>query len=163
VYYHTTRFYNKTLTFTFKTMSYCTDTQWAPLKIIIVVFVIETNTGYVGGFVQVQHYWGGNISRELLNPDLGKLRTIHWSHHVPATKLTPFVVSEDEGNTKEGPGKSMKNALHVQRHGKRHLSRWSDVEQWKNQVRSLSHCRVTRVWRYQSVRQLVSQSENSVK
>jgi len=28
------------------------------------------NTGYVGGFLQVQHYWGVNIIRELLNPGL---------------------------------------------------------------------------------------------
>jgi len=41
---------------------------------------------------------------------------------VPITRSTPFVVSEDEGDTKEGPSKSMKNALYVQRHGKRHLS-----------------------------------------
>jgi len=39
-------------------------------KIIIVFFVIETNTGYVGGFLRVQHYWGVDISRELLNPGL---------------------------------------------------------------------------------------------
>jgi len=30
---------------------------------------------------------------------------------VPATKSTPFVVSEDEGNTKEGPGKSMYSGM----------------------------------------------------
>jgi len=35
------------------------------------------------------------------------------------------------GVTKEGPGKSMKNALYVQQYGKRHLSGWSDVEQQK--------------------------------
>jgi len=29
---------------------------------------------------------------------------------MPTTKLTPFVVSGDEWNTKEGPGKSMKSA-----------------------------------------------------
>jgi len=42
--------------------------QQAPLKTIIVVFVIETtyNTGYVGGFLQVQDYWGVNISCELV-------------------------------------------------------------------------------------------------
>jgi len=34
-------------------------------------------------------------------------------------------------DTKEGHGKSMKNALHVQRYCKRHLSGWSDIEQWK--------------------------------
>jgi len=29
-------------------------------------------------------------------------------------KIDTFVVSKDEWNTKEDPGKSMKNALHVQ-------------------------------------------------
>jgi len=37
----------------------------------------------------------------------------------------------DEWDTMEGPGKSMKNALYVQRHGKRYLSGWSDIEQWR--------------------------------
>jgi len=36
-----------------------------------------------------------------------------WSHHVPATKSTLFVVNKDEWDTKEGRGKSMKNALYV--------------------------------------------------
>jgi len=58
-----------------------------------------------------------------------------------------FVMKWD---TKEGTGKPMKNVLHVQRYGKRHLSGWSDIEQWKNQSRSLSHCWVTRVWRHQA-------------
>jgi len=35
------------------------------------------------------------------------------------TKLTLFVVSKNEWDIKEGPGKSMKNALYV---GQRHLS-----------------------------------------
>jgi len=147
VYYCTKRFYNKTLTFTSFYFKNYVILNWYTIsasKIVIMVFVRETNTGYVGGFLQVQrHYWGVNISRELLNPGLWKLQTIHWSHHVPTTKSTPFVVSENEGDTKEGPGKSMRNALYVQQHGKRHLSGWSDVEQWKNQVRSLSHCWVT--------------------
>jgi len=43
----------------------------------------------------------------------------------------PQVVNKDEWDTKEGRGKSMKNALHVQRYGKRHLSAWSDIEQQK--------------------------------
>jgi len=47
-----------------------------------------------------------------------------------------FVVNKDEWDTKECRGKSMKNALHVQRYGKRHLLGWSDVEQQKNQARS---------------------------
>jgi len=37
-------------------------------------------------------------------------------------KINTFVVSKDEWDTKEGPGKSMKNALYVQQHGKRPLS-----------------------------------------
>jgi len=32
---------------------------------------------------------------------------------VPTIKSTPFVVSEDEWDIKEGPGKSMKNVLYV--------------------------------------------------
>jgi len=36
---------------------------------------------------------------------------------VPTTKLTPFVGSEDEWETKEGPGKSMKNVLCIQYFG----------------------------------------------
>jgi len=42
-----------------------------------------------------------------------------------------FTVSKGEWNTKEDTGKSLKNALHVLRYAKRHLSGWSDVEQWK--------------------------------
>jgi len=37
---------------------------------------------------------------------------------VPTKKLTSFVVSKDEWDTKEDPGKSMKNALYLQRHSK---------------------------------------------
>jgi len=40
---------------------------------------------------------------------------------MPTSKLTPFMGSKDEWDTKEGPGKSMKNALYVQQHDKRHL------------------------------------------
>jgi len=43
------------------------------------------------------------------------------SHHMPAAKSTLFVVNK-EWDTKEDTGKSMKNALYVQRYGKRHLS-----------------------------------------
>jgi len=35
------------------------------------------------------------------------------SHHVPTAKSTLFVKSKDKWDTKEGTGKSMKNALHV--------------------------------------------------
>ena len=72
------------------------------------------------------------------------------------TKLMLSTVSKDEWNTKEDTGKSQKNALHVQRYAKRHLLGWSNVEQWKNQARSLSRYRVTLVWRHQAGRQAVS-------
>jgi len=32
------------------------------------------------------------------------------------------MMSKDEWDTKEGPGKSMKNVLYIQQHGKRHLA-----------------------------------------
>jgi len=51
------------------------------------------------------------------------------------TKLTPFNVSKDKWKTKEDTGKSLKNALHILRYAKRHLSGWTDVKQWKK----LSH------------------------
>jgi len=41
---------------------------------------------------------------------------------MPPAKLILFVVNKDEWDTKEDTGKSMKNALHVQRYGKKHLS-----------------------------------------
>jgi len=37
-------------------------------------------------------------------------------------KLTLLMVRKDEWDTKEGPSKSMKNALYVQWHDKRYLS-----------------------------------------
>jgi len=43
-----------------------------------------------------------------------------------------------EWDTKEGPGKPMKNALYMQRYGKRHLSGWSNVKQRKNQACNLA-------------------------
>ena len=39
-----------------------------------------------------------------------------------------FAVSEDEWDTKEDTGKSMKNALYVLWYAKRHLSGWTDIE-----------------------------------
>ena len=58
------------------------------------------------------------------------------------TKFTLFAVSKDEWNTKEDTGKPMKNALYMVRYAKGHLSGWSDIEQWKNQARSLSRNQV---------------------
>jgi len=61
-----------------------------------------------------------------------------WKSSSAYQKIDTFRGNKDEWDTKEGRGKSMKNALYVQRYGKRHLSGWSDVEQWKNQARSQS-------------------------
>ena len=38
------------------------------------------------------------------------------------TKSTPFAVSKDKWDAKEDSSKSMKNALHVLRYNKRHMS-----------------------------------------
>jgi len=45
-----------------------------------------------------------------------------WKPSCAYHKINIFVVSKDEWDTKEGPGKFMKNTLHVQLYGKRHLS-----------------------------------------
>jgi len=47
---------------------------------------------------------------------------------MPTTKSTLFTVSKYEWDTKEGAGKSMKNALYVQWHGKRHFLGQGDVK-----------------------------------
>jgi len=60
---------------------------------------------------------------------------------MPTTKLTPFMVSKDEWDTKEGPGKSMKNVLYVLRcmhYALAHL----ECRTVKNKSHSLSHYRV---------------------
>ena len=44
-------------------------------------------------------------------------------------KSTPFAVNQDEWDTKEDTGKSMKNALYVLQYAKRHLSGQRNVEQ----------------------------------
>jgi len=40
---------------------------------------------------------------------------------MPTTKLKLFAVIKDKWDTKEGTGKSMKNAFYVQRYGKKYL------------------------------------------
>jgi len=61
-------------------------------------------------------------------------------------------------DTKEGHGKSMKNALHVQRYGRRHLSTLNS-EKIKPVALAIVELRES-----EGIRQLVSQSvENSVK
>jgi len=77
------------------------------------------------------------------------ISVMNGSHHVSTTKLTLFMVSKDEWDTKEGTDtcKSMKNTFNA---CKRHLLGWSNIKQWKNQAGSLSHCWVTLVWRHQA-------------
>jgi len=46
------------------------------------------------------------------------------SHHVihsSTTKSTLFTVNKDKWDTKEGTGKSTRNALYLQKYGKRHI------------------------------------------
>jgi len=45
-----------------------------------------------------------------------------WKPSCTYHKIDIFMLNKDEWDTKEGHGKSMKNALHLQRYGKRHLS-----------------------------------------
>jgi len=71
---------------------------------------------------------------------------------MPTTKSTLIIVSKDQWDTKEGTGKSMKNALHVQWYGQKHLSGWSNVKQQKNQTLAIIEFEGM-----QSVRQLVRQ------
>jgi len=64
-----------------------------------------------------------------------KITDENGSYHISTTKSTLFVESKDEWDIKEGTGKPMKNALHVQRYSKRHLSGWSNVKQQKKSSR----------------------------
>jgi len=74
-------------------------------------------------------------------------------------KSTPYVFSEDEWDTKEDPGKSIKNVFYVLRYVKRHFSGRRDVEWWKNRARNPSRYRVMLDWRHQSVTYSVSQKK----
>jgi len=47
-----------------------------------------------------------------------------------------FMVNKDEWDTKEGCGKSMKNALHVQQYGKRHL--WAEATLKSEKIKPLA-------------------------
>jgi len=52
----------------------------------------------------------------------GQFLLSNGSHHGPTPKLTLFVVSNDEWDTKEGTGKFIKDALYIQHYAwKRHL------------------------------------------
>jgi len=95
---------------------------------------------FIASYVQpvMQQYKSTTVKKSFWNQS-NHYENFHykWIHHVPTTK--------------EGCGKSIKNALHVQQYGKRHLLGWSNVKQWKNQAFSLSHCLVTWIWRHQAV------------
>jgi len=132
VYHHTIRFYNKTVTVTSLywklgwKLCYTALIAISTSKNNYCCFVSQTNTDDVGGFLQVEHFFC--CCCKVLNLSLW------WG--IEAITCLPqnrhlSVVSKDEWDTKEGPGKSMKNALYVQWHGKRHLSGWSDIEQQK--------------------------------
>jgi len=51
------------------------------------------------------------------------------------------VVSKDEWDTKEGPGKSMKNTLCIQRHGKKAPFGLKQPQTAKNQALSVKLCK----------------------
>jgi len=63
-------------------------------------------------------------------------------------------MSKDECDAKENTVKSIKNPLHIQQYGQRYFLGWCNVEQWKTQAHSLSHCQT-------SVSQSVGQSVES--
>jgi len=58
----------------------------------------------------------------------------------------------EQRRTKVSFGRTMILALKLQRLAKRHISGWSNVEQWRNQAHSLSGYQVMLVWRHQIVR-----------
>ena len=94
----------------------------------------------------------------------------HWSHSAHTTNRHLHCRGERNGaqrRTKVSCGRTMMQPLELLRLVKRHISRWSDIEQWRNLACSYSHYWVTFVWRHQLVSQSlqsVSQSiENSVK
>ena len=85
--------------------------------------------------VQVLHVLEdvNNLSSEQAEAELKrKMRTISvskGSHHMLASNRHLSLSAKMNRTEKEDTGKSMKNALHVLRYAKRHLSGRSDVEQ----------------------------------
>jgi len=93
----------------------------------------------------------------------------HQSHNVHTANRHLRSKGERNGvqrRTKVSFGRTMMQALELLRLAKRHISGWSDIEQWRNQACSYSHYRVSLVWRHQGGRESVSTSqpiENSTK
>jgi len=95
------------------------------------------------------------FAKNLGNPYYEPTIVVHdRRYHTSATKLTLFVVSKDEWDKKEGTGKSMKNALYVKRYGKRHLSSWNDIKQWKK-IKPVALA-IVELHKSEGIRQLVS-------
>jgi len=61
----------------------------------------------------VSKYFVVSMSMKITDEELKPSRAYH--------KIDIFRGRKDEWDTKEGTGKSMKNALYIQRHGKWHL------------------------------------------
>jgi len=143
VYYHTITFYNKIVTVTslYWKLCYIALIAISTSKIIIVVLFHKLIQMFSTGSTLL----GSDICCKVLNLGLWKLWTRNWSHHMPTTKSTPFVVSKDEWDTKEDPGKSMR--MHCIYSGM--AKGWSDVEHQKIQARSFNHGWITQVWRHQ--------------
>ena len=76
----------------------------------------------------------------------------HWSHNAHAANRYLHSSGESNGaqkRTKVSFGRIMMQALQLLlRLVRRHISRRSDVEQWRNQACSFSHYQVTLVWRH---------------
>jgi len=66
---------------------------------------------------------------------------------------TLFVVNKDEWDTKEGRGKSMKNALHVQRYGKGTFPAEATLNREKIKPVALA---IVELWESEGIRQAVS-------
>jgi len=111
VHYHTIRFFNKTATVSSLYWKLCHTALVAisASKIIIIVLFCKLIQ------MMLEAFYRFNITKpKIMDEELKPSHTYH--------KSIPFVVSKDEWDTKEGPGRFMKNALYVQQHGKGHLS-----------------------------------------
>ena len=106
---------------------------------------------------------GGQCSKQKKNVGsipAGSALTVvpHWSQKARTANCHLRAKGERNGlqrRTKVIFGKTMMQTMELLRLVKRHISGWSDVEQWRNWASSYSHYRVTLVWR-QSVSQSVS-------
>jgi len=73
------------------------------------------------------------FEKNIYNQKIATMKTMddfccEWKPSCVYYKSTLFSVSKNEWDTNKGTGKSMKNALYVQQHGKRHHLDWSNVK-----------------------------------